>query len=487
MCCIKAKPCTHRIPLFVIAAAALFLFSCATSRFNEIAFDKAYSEQNYELCAKMLEKKDYGQENVVLKNIDMGVMTHYGKNFVQSAQYFNESDRLIDSGDLRSVAQFESFYLNILNALNYYRLNKLEDATAEIKKADDEKVRLGRESSASLWFITDNSENVSLIRGYDSDEALSEEEQQAYQKFGVSPAEVNEGAPRKPTYADLYQGSASAYFLGALFRNANGDSEGARLDKDYLRVLNPSIELDPSLKPESGKTSLNVIAFSGKIAAKTEEAVYFPPENNGLPQFIPGISLNIDGTPFSLPPIRFKFVYPKAGENTTQIDTVEAVVTDTLTGKTETYPLSLLEDFGEDLKKNVALRARKEYQKSAAKNIVGKLTAALTTSTAIFAGRKAVAAAGDSIGASIAQVTLLAAEAALPVALEAANSAMKADIRQAKYLPARSSSACIALDPGVYNVKIRYLNKGMMVQEESFFAVDVKAQGLNLLESICLN
>ncbi|MGP1594427.1 MAG: hypothetical protein ACTTH8_04185 [Treponema sp.] len=483
----KIKPQTNRIALFLLAHAVLFLFSCATSRFNNIAFDHAYNDQNYELCIKMLENKDYGEENTVLKNIDLGVISHYAKNFEQSAYHFNESDRLIDSGDLRSVAQFESFYLNILNALNYYRLNKLEDAAAEIKKADDEKIRLGRENSSSLWFITDHSANVSLIRGYDSDEELSEEDQEAYRKFGISPAEVNEGAPRKPTYADLYQGSPSAYFLGALLRNANGDPEGARLDKDYLKVLNPTIQLTPALKPQEGMAALNIIAFSGKIAEKIEEEIYFPPEYNGIPQFIPGITIPIDGTPFSLPPIRFRIVYPKAGENITRIDAVEAVITDTITGKTDTYPLNLLEDFGENLKKNVALRARKEYQRNAAKNIAGKLTAAITTSAAIFAGRKAVEAAGDSIGAAFAQGALLIAEASLPAALEAANSAMKADIRQAKYLPARSSSLCVPIAPGMYDVRIRYLNNGMPVREEVFYAVDVKAQGLNLLESICLD
>ena len=101
------------------------LFSCASAKFDQIGFDKAYRDGNYELCMKMLKGRNYGKNNAALKNIDIGVLAHYAKKYEASATYFNEGDRLLDAGKLDGVAQFESFYLNILNALNYYHQNKI--------------------------------------------------------------------------------------------------------------------------------------------------------------------------------------------------------------------------------------------------------------------------------------------------------------------------------------------------------------------------
>lgn len=55
------------------------LFSCASAKFDQIGFDKAYRDGNYELCMKMLKGRSYGKNNAALKNIDIGVLAHYAK------------------------------------------------------------------------------------------------------------------------------------------------------------------------------------------------------------------------------------------------------------------------------------------------------------------------------------------------------------------------------------------------------------------------
>ena len=476
-----------RIALSALLISFLpFFFSCSSAKFDEVSFEKAYQEGNYELCIKMLKGKDYGKDNATLKNIDIGVLAHYAKNYKLSSKHFNESDRLLDSGKVDGVAQFESFYLNILNSLNYYHQDKLEDAVAELKKADDEKIRAGRQNKKPLWYIIDESGNVELIREFDEDEEPSEKLKDAYSKFGIKPAEINEGIPRKPTTMDLYRGSATAYYLGAIMRSANGDEEGARLDKDYLKVLNPKISIDNVLDPQAGNANLNIVAFSGKIAQKEEAVFYFPKEKDGEAFFLRGISIPVNGVPFNLPPIRFKFAYPKVGENITNIDRIEAVITDTATGKSETHTFTLLEDFGEEIKKNTALRARKEYQLIAAKSILGKLTASISSATAIFAARKSLEQAGNPIVKAAAQKALDVAEAALPQALDDIDRSITADITHAKFLPAKSSVLNITLPPAVYNIRVRYLRESTPVFEEAFDKVEIKEKGLNLLESKCL-
>ena len=107
---------------------------------------------------------------------------------------------------------------------------------------------------------------------------------------------------------------------------------------------------------------------------------------------------------------------------------------------------------------------------------------------AVYVARKAVDEATDDIFAkTFADIALNAAELAFRVGLEKFDDSIKADTRQAKYLPARSYTANIALKDGLYNVKVRYMKGNLVVNEDIFENVNVKKSQLNLLESICLD
>ncbi|MGP1437690.1 MAG: hypothetical protein ACTTKH_01295 [Treponema sp.] len=475
-----------KVRFFIFSSIIIAVFlSCASAQFDIASFEKAYSKGDYQLCIKMLKNKNYGKDSIPLKNMDIAVISHYAKDYNASQKYFSECEHLMELGNLRSVAQFESFYLNILNSLNYYHQGKLEDAVVEIKKADHEKVNQGRQSNNSLWFIVDDSSDVAKIRGFEEDEKDSEEYRNACSKFGVSPAEVSRGIPRRPTEKDLYRASATAYYLGSIFRQASGDFEGARLDRDYLKVLNPNI----SFAKDNEKAILNLIAFSGSIAKKKEKSYYFPPEVMGMPIYLPDVVI-IDekGVPMIIPGLRYKFAYVQVEENETNVDRIEAIATNLETGKESKAYLSFLEDFGEELKKNVALKARKEFQKNKVKSIIGKTTLAVSLTVAIYAARKIVDSASDDPFAKlIADMGLTAAEVAFRVGLEKFDDSIKADTRQAQYLPACSYAANIVLDEGFYNVKLKYMKGSVLVNEEEIENIEVKKSSLNLVESICLD
>ena len=465
--------------LFVVCVFA----SCSTAKFDYASFDKAYSQGDYEKCIKMLKGRNYGNDSIPLKHMDIAVLSHYAKDYEGSQKHFNECERLMESGDLRSVAQFESFYLNVLNSLNYYNQGKLEDAVVEIKKADHEKVNQGKQSDSALWFIVDDSSDVAKIRGFDEKEG--EEYQNACSKFGVSPAEVSRGLPRRSTENDLYRGSSTAYYLGTLFRAANGDEEGARLDRDRLKVLNPKI----SFAKDDGKATLNLISFAGSIAKKEERVYYFPPEVNGVPQYLDDVTVIDDkGVPMTIHGMRYKFAYLQAGENDTVVNAVQAIATNVETGEQVKAKLSLLEDFGEDLKKNVALKARREFQRNKAKSIIGKSALSITLTVAVYAARKAVdEATDDPFVQFAANVALSLAELALREGLEKFDNAIRADTRQAQYLPACSYATSLALPAGVYNVQVQYMKGNLLVNTQEFENVNVENSSLNLVESVCLD
>ena len=470
--------------LFIFSVAVSFFLSCATAKFDVASFEKAFTDGDYELCVKMLKSKKYEKDCIPLKNMDIAIFSHYAKNYVASQEYFSECERLMEEGDLRSVAQFESFYLNILNSFNYYNQGKLEDAVVEIKKADYEKVNQGRQSSNYLWFIVDDSNDVALIRGFDEDKKDSEEYEATCSKFGISPAQANQGIPRKPTVNDLYRSSPTAYYLGSLFRDANGDAEGARLDRDYLKVLNPKI----AFAKDNENAILNLLSFSGSIASKEEKVYYFPPETNGVANYLPDVVVyDDDGVPMTIPGIRYKFAYVQAGENNTVVDRIEAIATNVETGNETKAQFSFLEDFGEELKKNVALKARKEYQSNKAKSIIGKSALAITLTISVYAARKTVNNSDNIFTKTIANIALSAAELAFRVGLEKFDDSIKADIRQARYLPACSYATNLALPEGCYNVKVQYMNGNLLVNEDIFENVNIKKSKLNLLESVCLD
>ena len=76
---------------YLIFFVALTLFaSCATAKFDVASFEKAYSEGNYELCIKLLKKRNYGKDSVPLKNMDIAVLSHYAKNYSESQKHFAE-------------------------------------------------------------------------------------------------------------------------------------------------------------------------------------------------------------------------------------------------------------------------------------------------------------------------------------------------------------------------------------------------------------
>jgi len=472
-----------------LISLAIFIFvSCKTRKFDEASFEKAYNERDWETCISMLEGKDYGKDAIPLKNLDIATLLHYKKDFDASKARFEECERLMNEGDLRSVKQFESFYLNILNALNYSNEGDDEGARVEIKKVDKDKVNSGRAATNALWYInfsTDDEMALQSIRGFDEDEKEDEKYGSTVAKFGISPAELSKGTPRKPTENDLYRGSPTAYYLGVIFRGRDGDEEGARLDKDLLKMLNPDVEV-PTKK--DGVENLNIIAFAGQIAKKEEVVYYYPPEENGVPVYLEPVKVQDDeGHDLSLEGLRYKFAYAKATENETSIDNIVAVATNTETGEKTEKALSFLEDFGEDLKKNVGLTARREYNKNKAKSIIGKSALAITLQVAIIVAQASVNQISNAWLALGLQATLELAKAAYPSGLEKFDDSIKADTRGARFLPASSYVTSMEVPSGTYDVSVQYKKGSTVIYEDRVESYEVKSSSPNLLESICLD
>jgi hypothetical protein len=63
----------------------------------------------------------------------------------------------------------------------------------------------------------------------------------------------------------------------------------------------------------------------------------------------------------------------------------------------------------------------------------------------------------------------------------------KADVRTSRFFPGKAFVTGFTLETGVYDIEVVYRGaNGKVVSEEDFVGVPVKAEQVNLLESICL-
>jgi len=69
---------------------------------------------------------------------------------------------------------------------------------------------------------------------------------------------------------------------------------------------------------------------------------------------------------------------------------------------------------------------------------------------------------------------------------KAADLTESADIRMSRYLPDKAYIGGINLDPGTYAIVVHYYSKGSIIAKEEYRDVKVRANTLNLVETINL-
>ncbi|GHV85000.1 hypothetical protein AGMMS50230_06080 [Spirochaetia bacterium] len=251
----------------------VLLFSCATTDYF-VSVDQLVSEEQFSQSAQALEKENanlYRDKDRVLYFLDKGMLTHYAENWEESSALLEQGEKAIEANFAVSVSQeigtlilndrtreydgedYEDIYLNVFNALNYYRRNNMEEALVEIRRLNN-KLR-----------------NLSVKYG-----TMITSMQKAALENGTA-------IPPNPEAATAFNNSALARYLGMLFYRGRGMMDDARIDQQQLRVAMadaPSIYKNPvpsSIKDElvipAGKARLNVIGFAGRSPVKNEEVI----------------------------------------------------------------------------------------------------------------------------------------------------------------------------------------------------------------------
>lgn len=410
-------------------------------------------------------------------DFEKAMLLHYMKNYKDSYEILNVTDREMDDSITKSISQgigaaivndnvkdyeatpYEYIYINIFNCLNYYNLGNIEEAAVEIRRMN-EKQRVSLVKYGELAISAED---------FNSDKGVKD----AYSAFNISRSEITSHEPRKPTEDDIFKDSALARYMSLLFYMMENDKGNAELDARTLAVLNSSFDAKSELEIARGKGRLDVIAFTDLIGRRREERIVIGP--------FPNIMFPVRGILVDIPEFDIEFTYPK-------FDFVEkspiTAIKITVNGETKFLPL--LEDFNYAVQKDVNSKAHKAYGRSVTRSLTKKLAAVSTGAASIAAAQIAADNSDSVIAATIARASALAAIVALPAAIEAIDKGENADIRQVWALPAKAYAGGFELAPGEYNVKVEYFAGDSLLETQNFEKVKVRAGKPSIVESLKL-
>jgi len=449
----EIKPAVKILPIYF---TFLMFISCATNQRLFMEMDSAVSQSNFSAALDELIKGQqkkiavYPSGNAVSLYLDKGLLEHYAKNYANSSNDLQIAERLIEEAYTKSITEgffsyilndntkdypgedFENIYINVFNALNYYNRGNIEGALVEIRKLSL--------PSGKLDMLARKYEYTDPRTGGNLSDILQKE-------TGVSEL--------PQTIAVSFSNSALARFLGALFYQADGNAESARLEFNqvqrafssnagiYSHPVPAAVEQARNVPP--GKARLNIISFTGLSSVKQEAVI-----THFLPFIHPVLSIGF-------------FKIPVLVRRPSVITGIEVVV-----NGTNRFYLELLEDMNAVIEDTFNARYSNILLKTYIRTI---LKYAVADISAIETARKN----GDAAGFLVA----LAARTAMDIS-------ERADTRMSRYLPGRAYIGGINLDPGTYSVIINYYSGRNIISSEKYNDVIVKQTGLNLLESVNL-
>jgi len=442
----------------------LVLVGCATKPEAYQDIDLAVQSRNFEAGITAIEKGQerkkplYDEKNAVSLFLDKGLLEHYAGNYRDSSQDLQRAERLIEEAFTKSVTQefasyiandntkeypgedYEDIYLNVFNALNYYHKGDFEGAMVEIRKitlSNGKLDMLSRKYEKGQKSATDGL--MKALKTYSKNST----------SYKINPDALPKGKPVQ------FSDSALARYLGALFYQAQGNEDSARIEFELIPAAfndNPKIYknappravVEAQAVPE-GKARLNIIGFAGLSPVKVEQKFMqeFPFSHQTTNQTtirqgdMIGAWLNSNS--------ETKLTLPVLEARPDRIDWIEVSVE----GQ-GVFNLELLEDMGAAMAETYNARFANMFLKT-----------------------------------YIRVMLKYAAAEYVPGGQLMANASEQADVRMGKYFPGKAYIGGINLDPGNYTVTVRYYHGGQVIGTDTR-EVNIKTGALNLLETVNL-
>jgi len=435
---------------------AFLIMSCATSSNEYKEIDLAVEQTNFEEAIEVIARRQnrrralYSERNSIMLFLDKGLMEHYAGNYAASSEDLQNAERLMEEAYTRSISQgffsyilndntreypgedFENIYLNVFNALNYYHRGNIEGALVEIRKLSNTSGKLDMLARKYEYIDPRSGESLNAITAKET---------------GIS--------QMPETKSVNFSNSALARYLGALFYQATGNTDSARIEFDHVyRAYSTNNLIYKGQVPEAvrearnvpaGTTRLNIISFTGLSPVKEEQLV-------------------MHYLPFQHPILQIAFFrLPVLEKRQSRITRVEVIV-----DNKDQFNLELLEDIGAVIEETYNARYSNILLKTYIRTILKYAVADITASEMIKNQNELAGL-----------MTALAARAAM-------DASERADIRMSRYLPDKAYIGGINLDPGTYSVIINYYSGNRLISNTEHKDVIVNSGSLNLLQSVKL-
>ncbi|MCI7437494.1 MAG: hypothetical protein MSH22_13060 [Spirochaetia bacterium] len=435
----------------LIVSFLLLFVSCATTgKFNQARFDEALFRGEYDTCADMLERKKESKHNLLKKSLDVNMLRYQSGDYLASGKGFLESKTIFQktAGAYTPAMYVQSAIVNEENTLYYgpvyeriltysmraidsIKLDALDNAVGVMNDYTGTYRDIINDLILKQRQIEDESGN------FLENSTVSKSLDMLY-KGGINIDTNKFKAPKK--YQSQYETSPLMSYLGTVVYAAYGDNEHARDFYSVLKKDNSSLDLSEVLEVPQNKGHLEVLALSGLIGQRSEcsSKLIFVGAVEGVP-------------------IYFKFTYPQFLPQKHLVDAVEISLSNG-----EVKKAALVENFDAAVLDDVKSKQYGAFNRSVVRNIVKNATA-LTT---VISSRILMENAPSDVVRSIAQISYNSSRLAFPIAMPLIVDAEKADIRQAAFFPHMANSAGFSVKPGSYDVTIRYLSKGEVVEEE---------------------
>lgn len=457
---------------------AMLFFSCASvpkGGYSEKAFDKAYSLGNYDDCAQMCMERSGDGERIDYV-LDAAMLHHAAGNYDASREAFEISEKRIDEAFTQSITRgvgatlfndnikeypgniYEYLMVNAFNSLNYYDAGDLEGAMVEIRKLDvKNKEYMNKYGEIAL----------SDAKGEDDGSTSS-----SLSQAGVSMGDIMSRSPRKPTDADVYRDSALVRYLSLVFRTMYGDTAGNNeIDARYLAAMNSDFATvrEDELYISDGMGRLDVLAMTGKIAAREAAYIQFPLGMLAIlaPNLLAAVG---DPTLFNL-----TFGFPRYVSEEESVVPVEVTVTGADGAVAGTIEMKKLESFDEAVRMDVAVKARRAYIRSIYRSTSKKVALIASSEASLVAAQ----ASDNDLAVLIAQIS---AATAIRGALAALDKSEVPDTRQCCHLPKSAWAGGVNVAPGTYTVTVKYSNGAVASREN----VVIRRAKTTLVEEVCI-
>jgi len=460
------------LPAALLLGALLVVSGCASMRTAKSHLedvDKKLNMHDYTGAVAMVEsvkEKNYSAKDRVLYYLDVGMLQHYAEQYDASSASLSSAESSIEELFTKSVSKaalslmlndnaldydgedYEDIYLNVFKALNYMHLGHRDEAMVEVRRIQNKLNVL-------------NDKYNGLAKGYNqSDDA----------KIDIKP-----GTSR-------FHDSALAQWLGMLLYRADGKLDDARISRDDLAgAFREQPQLYPFAQPvldgylaPSDQPRLDVVAFVGRGPDKKANTLYIHTEDDliviGATEENPHNRQELtELDAFVWPGVKkgyhFKFQLPYMEKRGTGVSRVRLLVDGASVG--DLSPIESLEDVAEDT-----------WQIK--QPIIYLKTIIRATAKGLLAEQGKRKMEDQLNNELLGFVARLAADAAV-------DATENADLRIARFFPARALVGEFTVPAGTHRLSAEYFGPGgVLLFTDDLGEVDIRPGGLNLQETFYL-